>query len=203
MLISKISKFLPNNQNKYLSNQIYYTAQYLSTAKNELEVTTKSTDIKSENFDDNLNDLTSSVPDFEEAIKRQENFKKRVEKLRNVSRFSKINALKKHRSELPVLNALQEQYLKTDRFYRKLYSRLGKSSGIEVGLAWPHKEELEKYIKEEKEYDLTLEQKINILIERKKNKYVESIQLYISYIEYYFYQLFFKYIVFISKGKRD
>jgi hypothetical protein len=172
MYVRKISKFLPKVQNKYLIDQSNYAVQYLSTTKNKLE-----SGAISENFDDGLNDLTSSVPDFEEAIERQESFKKRVEKLRDVSRFSKINALKKHRSELPMLSPLQEYYLKTDRFYRKLYSRLGISSGIEVGLAWPHKEELEKIIKEEKDYDLTLEQKVNILIERKKKKYEDSVKL--------------------------
>jgi hypothetical protein len=175
MLVNKISKLLPNNQKIYLANHLFYAVKFLSTAKN-LNENTKS-GIKSDNFDDSLNDLTSSVPDFEEAIERQENFKKRVEQLRDVSRFSKINAAKKYRSELPVLSPLQDNYLKTDRFYRKLYSRLGKSSGIEVGLAWPHKKALEKIVKEENEYDLNLGQKINILIERKKQNYDESIKL--------------------------
>lgn len=116
-------------------------------------------------------DTLATTPELEEAVEREENFKKKVEELRDVSRFKKLNALKKHREQELVLCSLQEHYLKKPDFYRRQYARLGKSSGIEPGLIWPHKEELKTMIKEEKEFDLQLDDKIKILIERKTLKH--------------------------------
>ena len=46
----------------------------------------------------------------------------------------------------------------------------GKASGIEAGVAWPNKTELNDLIKQENELEMSLEQKINVFIERKLNQ---------------------------------
>lgn len=128
----------------------------------------KEVDFKTDDLnDDALSEFGPNIPEAEDAIEHEEKFRKYIESKRNVSRFSRVSVLKKHEKMLPTYSDPESDFLKSTKYFRKLYARFGKESGIEVGLAWPSRAQLQQTINEEKEYDLTLEQKIKILIERK------------------------------------
>lgn len=137
-----------------------------STSSQSSDVDFKTSDTK----DDELTQFAPNIPEAEEESEKKENFKKMIELKRDVSRFSKITPYNKFKKNLPTYTDSEADYLKTERYFRRIYSRFGKESGIEPGIAWPTKSQLQNLIKEEKEYDLTLEQKIDILVERKTNE---------------------------------
>ena len=120
-------------------------------------------------------DLTPNIPEAEEAQEREERFRQYVERSRDVSRFSKITALLKHKRQVPTYSDSEAKYLKDSKYFMKVMARYGLDSGIEPGIAWPSRKQLNSIIQEEKEYDLTLEQKINILIQRKKEE-IEKVE---------------------------
>lgn len=134
-------------------------------------------------------EFASNIPEAEEALEREENFRKYVETKRDVSRFSKLTAAKKHRQEVPSYSDQESDYLKDFKYFRKVYSRFGKQSGIDPGVSWPDQETLKNIVKEEKEYDLSLEQKIKILIERKnaaKEDYLKMYELFFLNLNFFF-----------------
>ncbi|CAF0932814.1 unnamed protein product [Brachionus calyciflorus] len=133
---------------------------------------TSETDFKTDEakFDQIPAEFAPNIPDAEEAHEREVAFRQLIESKRDVSRFSNKTAYNKYKNIMPTYSDSQAKYLKTERYFRKVYSKFGKASAIESGIAWPSKSQLEKLIKEEKEYDLTLEQKVNILIEKKANE---------------------------------
>lgn len=114
-------------------------------------------------------EVVSIVPDVEESILREQQMREKIERMRDVSRFSKVSSEWKHRNQLPDLTKLKsgDEKLNDPRHYRKMYAKFGRASGIEPGVAWPSTQRLEKIIADEKEFDLTLDKKIQILIERK------------------------------------
>jgi len=115
-------------------------------------------------------DITTNIPDAEESMEREEKFRNHVEKMRDVSRFGNTKAELKYKMKIPTYSDNEAMYLKQSRYFRGVYAKYGKESGIEPGVAWPSKQELFEKIREENEYDLTLKQKINMLIERKQNE---------------------------------
>lgn len=151
--------------------------QSSTSAKNQFEDDASTADKKNNKLpssDFNETDFISNIPDAEEAVEREENFRQFVERSRDVSRFTKLKVKNKHLNQPPT--TLTNNQLRSANYFRKLYSQFGKASGIDPAIAWPHKNELENIINDEKEYDLTLEQKVNILIERKteaKEKYLK------------------------------
>lgn len=127
-------------------------------------------------------DFMPNIPDAEEALEREERFRRYVERSRDVSRFSKKTAENKYRKVLPTFSDPESRLLNNQQYFRKIYSTFGKSSGIEAGVAWPHKQELQNMIQEEAEYDLSLEQKIKTLIERKTAEKDAYQKLYTIYL---------------------
>lgn len=116
--------------------------------------------------------LTSIVPDVEDSALREQQWREEIERKRDVSRFSKPQAEWKHRNMAPDLSRLKrgDDLAKSDRHFRRLYARLGRESGVEPGISWPNLNRLNEIRADEKEYDLTLQQKIAILIERKNKE---------------------------------
>lgn len=55
-------------------------------------------------------------------------------------------------------------------FIKLIHFKHGRASGIEPGLAWPDKIELNEIMKQEKELEMSFEQKINVYIERRTNQ---------------------------------
>jgi hypothetical protein len=168
-------KILPISQTRLISNGVK-RLQNTSATKSGESSSFGESETQSKDSDDI--DFIVNIPEAEEAIEREEKFKRHVEKMRDVSRFTKRTALEKHRGNLPTFSDPEARYLKEPKYFRKYYALFGKASGIEPGIAWPHKQELQEIIKEEKEYDLTLEQKVNILIERKQKKYEEFMKMF-------------------------
>ena len=115
-------------------------------------------------------DLMATIPEAEEAREREEAFHRKVQQMRNVSRFHKEKLARLHNREMPVFTDPENLMLKSTRLYRKLYAKHGRESGINPGLAWPTAQELDTKIKFESEKGLTLEKKIGILVERKMNE---------------------------------
>ena len=126
----------------------------------------------------------STVPEVEESIEREADFRAYVEQMRNVSRFSKPSVQRKYYGA--ALNDETGLYdiqapvtkLKSDQnVFRRALAKYGKASGVEPGVAWPHLDELNKIIEEEKTCELTLEQKVNTLIERKLERKQAYLQM--------------------------
>lgn len=122
-------------------------------------------------------DITPNIPDAEESMEKEANFRKYVERIRDVSRFSQTRAEKKYKKVLPTYSDNEARYLNDPRYFRNVYSKYGKESGVEPGIAWPTKQELLNKIEEEKTYDLSLKQKIDILVERKTEEIQNIIDL--------------------------
>ena len=116
-------------------------------------------------------EITTNIPEAEESLEREEKFRQYVERMRDVSRFSKVTAAEKHRgSRVPTYSDPEALYLKKPSYFRRIYSKFGRLSGIEPGVAWLNKTEMLNLINEEKEHNLSLEQKINIFIKRKQEE---------------------------------
>ncbi|RNA39226.1 growth arrest and DNA damage-inducible s-interacting 1 [Brachionus plicatilis] len=131
----------------------------------------KEVDFKTDDSnEETLSEFGPNIPEAEEAMERAEKYRNYIESKRNVSRFSRITAHNKYKNTFPTYSDPEADFLKSDNYFRKLYAKFGKESGIDVGLAWPSRDQLQQIINEEKEYDLTLEQKINALIERKSEQ---------------------------------
>ena len=107
-------------------------------------------------------------------------FRKYVERIRDVSRFSQTRAEKKYKKILPTYTDNEARYLNDPKYYRNIYSKYGKESGIEAGAAWLTKQDLLKKIEEEKTYDLNLKQKIDILVKRKTEEIQNIVSLYVN-----------------------
>lgn len=139
------------------------------------------TDVFAENsnagVDDSDFDITPNIPDAEESMEKEANFRKYVERMRDVSRFSQTRAEKKYKKVLPTYSDNEARYLNDPRYFRNVYSKYGKESGVEAGVAWPTRQELLNKIEEEKTYDLSLKQKIDILVERKTQEIQNIIDL--------------------------
>jgi hypothetical protein len=129
-------------------------------------------------------EITANIPEAEESMEKEQKFRMYVERMRDVSRFSKYTAEMNHRKKMPTYSDSEASYLKDPKYYRKIFARFGKASGIDPGVSWPSKTELQQIIKEEKEYDLTLKQKIDIFIQRKQNELNELEKMY-SYISFF------------------
>lgn len=171
-----MNKLVPSIKTSYLlrlNRSLIGTCRYNSSVSSQDDASKKSSSEADELFSkssassDSTLDYLTNVPDAEEAIEKEENFRKYVERKRDVSRFSKHVAAIKHRNEIPVFNNPNISALKNVSFYRRTYAKLGNSSQVDPGLCWPHKQELMEIINDEKEYDLTLEQKVKMLVERK------------------------------------
>lgn len=184
---------LVNKSHRYLkfNSAIYSQISKQSTSgagKSDDEIfktdATDKTDLKDEKFDD-----APLSPQYEEQVEKEITFKNKVEAMRNVSRFSKPGLYNKYLKN-PI--KLTEEALKNTKYLRRIYAQHGEKSGIEPGIAWPHKAELEKILKEEQEYDLTLEQKIKMFIERKNSEIQEYQKLFVlnNFIYLYFLRFF-------------
>lgn len=112
-------------------------------------------------------DFVANIPEAEEARLREEQFQQKVERMRNVSRLQKDGLVRKHNKQMPEFTDPEADFLKSAKLYRKLYAKFGRESGIDPGLAWPTASELKEQIKFETEKGMSLEKKINILVERK------------------------------------
>ena len=115
------------------------------------------------------------TPEAEEQAFRQSIKLERIERLRNVARL-KTSIRNKHHQIIPDFSQLKtrKELEANPKYFRKVYATFGKETGIDPGVIWPHKLELEKIIREEKEYDLTLEQKIDIFIQRKTEEFEQN-----------------------------
>lgn len=131
------------------------------------------------NADDDAEfDISTNIPDAEESMEREGKFRNYVEKMRDVSRFGNTKAELKYKKKIPTYSDNEAMYLKQSRYFRSVYSKYGKESGIDPGVAWPSKKELLAKIREEQDYDLTFRHKIDMLIERKQNEinHVENLE---------------------------
>lgn len=136
--------------------------RYQNTSSKEVDF--KTDDLNEDAF---ASEFGPNIPEAEDAIEREEKFRNYIESKRNVSRFSRVSVFNRHKKMLPTYTDPESDFLKSSKYFRKLYARFGKESGIEPGLAWPSRLQLQQIINEEKEYELSLEQKVNILVERK------------------------------------
>lgn len=154
-------------------NPLRIQSQRLVTKSNEHDEFASNQDTKT---DDSF-DIVGNIPEAEEQMEQERNFRDKIERMRDVSRFSKLSAALKYKNSIPTYSNIDDApYVKSDpSYFRKLYSRHGKASGVEAGLAWPNKKELNDLIYRETELELSLEQKINVFIERKL-KEINSIE---------------------------
>ena len=122
-------------------------------------------------------DLEHLLPEAEEKMEKERLFREYIERKRDVSRFSKMKAKLNYQNSMPTYSNLEDAlYLKSNpNYFRKIYSKFGKESNVEPGIAWPHKHELNEMIRIEKELDLSLEQKIDVYVKRVNEK-INSIE---------------------------
>lgn len=166
------------NQNRYvfglnIKKLININVNKLNINKQQIFKLTTNTANEIDKFDEDSKDTDKSkipatnIIDYEEKLENEAKYKELIEKKRDVSRLQTRRAREKCLYKMPVIYDEDHAYLKNVKYYRKLYSRNGKASGIEAGLCWPTKSQLAELINDEKVYDLTLKQKIEILAERK------------------------------------
>ena len=159
----------PSRLNRYqstLSNSKKHTAE-----SDEFAFEARDQDQKAQQDAGSMR-LTPNIPEAEEALEQQVKYREYVERARDVSRMPRQNALRKLKQHLPIEYSDKDaQYLKTAKYFRKMYARYGQASGVEAALAWPSKQQLETLVKDEQEYDLTLRQKIEMLAERKQKEF--------------------------------
>jgi len=123
-------------------------------------------------LDSSAFDIVANIPEAEEQMEKEKAFRLQVESLRDVSRFPMISAALKHKKALPTYGNIEDcRFIRNDpKYFRKAYAKHGRASGIEPGLAWPDKIELNEIMKQEKELEMSFEQKINVYIERRTNQ---------------------------------
>ena len=130
--LKSVTKIFMNNLKTFRVNN--YSTQINNSSDSESEKSAQHFD------DDNL------TPEVEEAIEKNENFKLKVQSMRDVSRLTR---------KKPIINNFSMPYIvKTLR-------------PIDTKSAWS---KVEAKIEEEKTYDLTFEQKIKIFIEKKQQE---------------------------------
>lgn len=158
-------------------NTSYTQVSGLATKAAESDVFSTDSNTPSALIDSEF-DIATNIPDAEESIEKEEKFRKHVERMRDVSRFSKFTAENKYRKQIPTYSDKEALYLKQAKYFRNVYSKYGKSSGVEAGIAWPSKKELNELIQEEQAYGMSLKEKIDLLIERKNEeiKNIENLQ---------------------------
>lgn len=161
---------------RFPSRFVFFGTRQLATQNQntESDVFSSNTNVSSDSSDFDF-DITPNIPDAEESMEKEEKFRNHVERMRDVSRFSKITAAKKYKQEFPTYSDVESFYLKSPKYFRRVYSRFGKESGIAPGIAWPSKEQLQNKIRDEQTYDLTLKEKIDLLIQRKTEE-IENIE---------------------------
>jgi len=142
------------------------------SARSRLSTDVFSTESKTADYD-----ITPNIPEAEESIKREEDFRLYVERMRNVGRFSKAASARKFNKKLPTFCDTEALYLKKQNYFRKVYSQFGKNCGIEAGVAWPTKQELLTRINDEGKYDLSLKEKIEALVNRKQDEIERIVKL--------------------------
>lgn len=150
----------------YSSNRLALTRCYATNKTDEFSSSQEENNSKEDNL---AFDIIGNIPEAEELSEREQEFRERVERMRDVSRFSKLTARNKYKNTIPTFGNLEEaSYIKNDpKYFRKVYAKHGKVTGIEAGLAWPNKLELNELVKRETELELSLEQKVKLFIERK------------------------------------
>lgn len=131
--------------------------------------------------DESMESISSIVPDLEENALRQQKEHEYIERSRDVSRFSKIQSKWKQCNQVPDLTKLKygEDLLNNGSYFRRLYARLGRASGVDPSVAWPTKAKLDEIIAFEKEYELTFEKKVQMLIERKNQEFEQHQKLFV------------------------
>jgi hypothetical protein len=124
-------------------------------------------------------DLEASIPEAEEALERARLFREQVESRRDVSRLKRTTLKEKLKHEMPTFEEkFARKIINEQSIYRKAYAKFGKASNIEPGVIWPHKIEQNKIISEEKEYELELKHKIELVSKRKAEKIEAFKKLY-------------------------
>ena len=103
-------------QSRLISNGL---KRFQSTTVTKSGETSSFGESESQNKDSEDNDFIANIPEAEEAIEREEKFKDYVEKMRDVSRFSKKTALNKYRGTLPTFSDPEARYLKDPKYFRK------------------------------------------------------------------------------------
>jgi hypothetical protein len=119
---------------------------------------------------------TVAPPEYEELIEEQKRFQEYIKKKQNVSRFSSAYSERKYKEGLPTV--IDAPILRNRQYFARLYARHGKEIGVDPAICWPTKDELKTIIEHEQIYDLTLEQKIKILAERKMEEIKALDKLY-------------------------
>jgi hypothetical protein len=124
-------------------------------------------------------DLIANLPDAEEEIEKEQKYVKFLEKNRQVSRFSTSGTFKKYHELLPItFSNKDDSFLRNVKYFRRYLVKYGQATGIEKNLAWPSRNELMNMIKEETDCDLTLNQKVKLLKDRKQNEFETLKKLY-------------------------
>jgi len=129
-------------------------------------------DSKSEKIDEMMMENDINTPEIEESIEKQENFKLKVESMRNVSRLDR----------------------KTPRFKNfSMPFSMKTLLPIDTKSAWS---KVAAKIEEEKQYDLTFEQKIKMFMENKQKEIDDYKNMYKNIYFYYeesYLQCFFSF----------
>jgi hypothetical protein len=115
------------------------------------------------------NSAVDIVPELEELKEKEENFKNLIENKRYVGRFPTYSAEKKHRIEMRNFKPEEINFRPRD-FYRKMYALHGATSGVDPATAWPSEQELDEMIEFEKNYDLSLQEKLQIYAQNRSSE---------------------------------
>ena len=113
-------------------------------------------------------DLMPTIPEAEEAMEKEENFRNMIEKARNVSRLNTKRARESHYKLMPTITDPDHHKLKDVNFYRSLYAKFGKESKIDPGIAWLDEKSLDAQIELETKREMSLKQKIDTVVQKKR-----------------------------------
>ncbi len=101
----------PVHANKQSEQDEFSSANQTSEAKSNLDVSF---------------DIVANIPEAEEQLEREKLFREHVERMRDVSRFSKLTAALKYKKSLPTYGDIEDaSYVKNQpKYFRKLYAKV-------------------------------------------------------------------------------
>jgi rubrerythrin len=115
------------------------------------------------------------TPEKEEKLENEKKLVELISQKQNVSRFSTKHAENKFYDRVPML-AQDSLALSHKKFFRKMYVRHGsEKTNIDPRICWPSRDELKEMIEDEKNYDNSLKDKIDMIA---KIKYDQASEVF-------------------------
>ncbi|XP_014663727.1 PREDICTED: growth arrest and DNA damage-inducible proteins-interacting protein 1-like [Priapulus caudatus] len=113
-----------------------------------------------------------STNEVQETVKSEEELSE-IEEKRNISGLndrlrSRLDHAKKMPSFLYRWQVLPGR--RTRKYYRKLYASFGRDSGLNPAIGWPTSKELDGMIEHEKEWEPTLQERLNTIKQAKEEE---------------------------------